>query len=101
MSSTRVAFAEEGDGDKEAPVTSPISLQLNCRVFRTNLEKDAAAIDTSDRLSEIGQWVGQLEDQSMQLHSVDFEIGQKATNFPQGWIYVCMSPKASGPVTPP
>jgi hypothetical protein len=45
----------------------------------------------------VGQWVGEQEDTGMSLHSVDFEVGQKASNYPQAWLYVCMSSTPAAP----
>jgi len=66
-----------------------VALQLRCRVF-TALLGDDSILDTADATTEIGQWIA--EQAGWQLHSVDFEIGQKATGFPQGYRHVCLSP---------
>ena len=64
-----------------------------CRLFQLqDLEHDRDLL-TSDRTSEIGQWVGTQEDAGWLLYSIDFEVGQKATGYPLGLLYVCMSPR--------
>jgi hypothetical protein len=71
--------------------TPTIGLSVQCRGFHSDLGKsEPPAMDTSDRLTEVGQWVGKYEDLGMSLHSVDFEVGQKTTNYPEAWVYVCM-----------
>jgi len=85
--SNTAAFAEE-----QSASTTAAKFSVQCKGFRSDLGKsESPTLDTSDRLTEVGQWVGQLEDQGMALHSVDFEVGQKTTNYPQPWVYVCMS----------
>ena len=85
------ASAQEG----HATSPQPASFHQICRGFTAPLDDQMAAVDTRDRLTEVGQWVGQHEDQGLRLHHVDFEIGQKRTGYPQGWIYVCMAPTSS------
>ena len=82
------AFAQNGD---VPPPQSELFSQV-CRGFMTSLEESAPVVNTGDRLTEIGQWVGEHEDKGLRLHNLDFEIGQKRTGFPQGWIFVCMTP---------
>lgn len=72
----------------EAPAdaTSPARL---CRTFSVDLDKPRA-IETEDRTSEVGQWVA--EQSGWAVHDIDFEVGQKATGYPQGWVQVCLAP---------
>ena len=65
--------------------------RLVCRLFLLDVST-AAAIDTADRTTEVGQWVGEQVDQGMMLHGVDFEVGQKSTGYPQGYLNVCVYP---------
>ena len=88
------AFAQEA----ETPEALPKSFVQVCRAFTASLDEQSAAIDTGDRLTEIGQWVGEHEDKGFRLHNVDFEVGQKRTGYPQGWVYVCVTP-ASNPAS--
>jgi hypothetical protein len=65
--------------------------RLVCRLFLVDVG-DGDVLDTSDRTTEVGQWVGQRLDQGMSLHGVDFEVGQKTTGYPQGYLHVCVYP---------
>ena len=56
------------------------------------LEGAPSAIETNDTTTEIGQWL-KKEEMSYELFSVDFEIGQKPTGYPEGWAHVCLSPR--------
>ena len=60
-----------------------------CQVFSYDLGKKDV-IDTRDRTSLIGQWIGEQRDQGWSLENIDFEVGQKPTAFAQGWTQVCM-----------
>ena len=64
---------------------------VKCKVFAIELNQ-ADVLDTEDRTSVVGQWVGKQADASLKLHSMDFEVGQKLTGYQQGWVQVCMSP---------
>ena len=87
------AFAQAEEGVQEAISTVPEQVaQLRCRVFAVDVER-GGAIETSDRTTEIGQWLGRQEDEQWRLHSVDFEMGVKKTGFPQGWVQVCVRPR--------
>lgn len=66
--------------------------RLYCRPFRVPLEGAPSAIETNDQTTEIGQWL-KKEEMSYELFSIDFEIGQKATGYPEGWAHVCLSPR--------
>lgn len=91
--STTDALAEELVASSPKP-----GFSLKCKGFNSDLGKsEQPTIDTSDRLTEVGQWVGEQEDTGMSLHSVDFEVGQKASNYPQAWLYVCMSSTPAAP----
>ncbi len=91
----------QAEADTEAPVQvedepAPIAVsseggRLVCRLFLSNVG-DSSVLDTSDRTTEVGQWVGQQVDQGMSLHGVDFEVGQKTTGYPQGYLHVCVYP---------
>ena len=78
----------------EVPVVEPFyePPRLYCRPFKVPLEGAPAAIETNDTTTEIGQWL-QKEEASYELFSVDFEVGTKATGYPQGWAYVCLTPR--------
>ncbi len=72
------------------PAAERPSHHLTCRVFALDL-RQPSPIETQDRTSEIGQWVGELEDRGHILHGLDFEIGQKSTGYPQGYVQVCVT----------
>lgn len=63
------------------------SESVRCRRFTADLEKNPQT-DTADRTTEIGRWVG--DQAGYRVESVDFEIGQKPTGYPQGWVQVCL-----------
>lgn len=63
---------------------------LQCRAFRQDLEA-SVVLETSDRTSEVGQWVAAARAAGWQLHGVDFEVAQKPNGFPQGLVHVCLS----------
>jgi len=65
--------------------------RLVCRLFLVDVASDGD-IDTADRTTEVGQWVGTHVDAGMMLHGVDFEVGQKSTGYPQGYLQVCVYP---------
>lgn len=95
LSAVTVASLRLGGARAEAPTAAPSEIEApraRCRVFRIDSE-NGATWDTSDRTIEIGQWVGEQEDQGWLLHDVDFEVGQKATGYPQGYVQVCMRPR--------
>jgi len=61
-----------------------------CKLFQTDLQH-GAVLETADRTTEIGQWVGEQEDAGWKLHDLDFEVGQKPTGYPQGYVQVCLT----------
>ena len=86
------AFGQSAGDALEAVTRVPEKVtQLRCRVFAVDVER-GGAIETSDRTTEVGQWLGRQEDQNWRLHSMDFEMGMKKTGFPQGWVQVCARP---------
>ncbi|MEZ4241400.1 MAG: hypothetical protein R3F59_35660 [Myxococcota bacterium] len=64
-------------------------LRLKCRTFPTDI---GAEVDTRDPQSAVGQWVTGLEDQGWEVANVQWDVGQKATGFPQGYTQVCLVP---------
>lgn len=64
-------------------------LRLLCRIFLLDLDSPPL-LETTDRTTEVGQWVGEQQDAGWQLSGIDFEVGQKATGYPQGYAQVCM-----------
>lgn len=70
--------------DPAAPVP-----RMKCRAFPTDA---GAEIDTRDAATELGRWVMKLEDQGWVVQGIDWEIGQKATGYPQGYTHVCLTP---------
>lgn len=67
--------------------------RLVCRLFLVDVT-DSGRMDTADRTTEVGQWVGEQVDSGLVLHGVDFEVGQKPTGYPQGYLNVCVYPGA-------
>ena len=62
-----------------------------CAVFTVEVSR-RSVIETSDPTTEVGQWI---EDQEgWGLASIDFEVGQKPTGYPSGWVQVCLSPQS-------
>lgn len=66
---------------------------LECRTFAIDPAKDPL-VQTSDKTTEIGKWVADREATGWTFYSLDFEIGQKPTGYPQGWLQVCTAPGA-------
>jgi hypothetical protein len=85
----RIADAQE----PPAPIAAaPVQ---RCHLFTiADLDKDREFI-TSDRTSEVGQWIGAREAEGWLLSDIDFEVGQKPTGYPQGYLHVCMAHPAS------
>lgn len=77
-----VAWANSGD-DGLATV------RLKCRTFPTEI---GAEVDTRDPGSPLGEWVVALEDRGWEVASIQWDVGQKVTGFPQGYTQVCLSP---------
>ncbi len=65
--------------------------RLICRVFETDV-RSPTTLDTSDGTTEVGQWVQEQLGDGLALYSVDFEVGQKPTGYPQGYVQVCVYP---------
>ena len=76
-------------GVARAGETRGAGARLKCRTFPTAI---GAEIDTRDPGSELGTWVLALEDRGWEVASVDWDVGQKATGFPQGYTQVCLTP---------
>lgn len=76
-------------GEREGHAAAEMGLRLKCRAFPVAADSE---IDTREPSSELGQWVLDHEDRGWKVQSVDWEIGQKPTGFPQGWAHVCLTP---------
>lgn len=63
--------------------------RLKCRAFPT---EPSAEIDTRDPESDLGRWVLDHEDRGWRVHGVQWDIGQKPTGYPQGWVQICLTP---------
>jgi hypothetical protein len=74
--------ANAGEGSKGG--------DLLCRTFSHNVN-DAVVVDTSDRTSDVGQWVDSERAKGWVVASVDFELAQKPNGYPQGFVQVCLS----------
>lgn len=86
---TTLVPGARADEPAAAPEVRPASMR--CRIFHVDTES-TATWETSDRTVEVGQWLGEQEDGGWRLHEVDFEVGQKATGYPQGYVQVCVRP---------
>ena len=83
---TNVAFADNHDAmDYALP-------KVRCGQFETS-SQSRPTLDTSDRTTEIGQWMQVQEQEGWQLYTVDFEIAQKPTGYAQTWVQVCVLPR--------
>jgi len=87
-----VALAQDTTEADQEVYEEAQSPRLLCRQFRVDLDRPTT-LETADRTSEIGQWVGGNEDKGWILYTVDFETAQKSTGFPVGWVQVCMYPQ--------
>lgn len=67
----------------------PAAPSVECRVFATELAQGGFDVDLGDRTEEIGRWVRDRTDSGGIVTTIDFEVGQKATGYPQGWVQVC------------
>ena len=74
----------------DPPPAEARASSLLCRLFDTGVAS-GSMIESADRTTEVGQWVGEQQDDGWRLFSVDFEVGQKATGYPQGYLQVCLS----------
>jgi hypothetical protein len=74
---------------QDAPLTLAGPGRQVCRIFETDL-RAPHVVDTDDRTSEVGQWVGQQRDAGLTTVTVDLEVGQKPTGYPQGYLSVCV-----------
>jgi len=74
--------------EAQEPSAPAATRHLRCRAFQGPTDRDWV-IDTSDRTTEPGQWVGQQA--GWEVESVDFEVGTKPTGYPSTWAQVCVS----------
>ena len=72
--------------------STPIKGELRCKIFVVPLDQEFS-LETIDRTTVIGQWIGTQTDEGWELTLMDFEVGQKPTGYPQGYLYLCVSPK--------
>lgn len=70
---------------------SPFPARLVCRLFPVALDKPDT-LNTADPTTEAGQWASAQAKSGLQFYSVDFEIGQKGTGYPEGFVQVCLYP---------
>ncbi|MBW1880724.1 MAG: hypothetical protein JRI25_23455 [Deltaproteobacteria bacterium] len=78
-----------GDDMERVLPTEPGERRL-CKLFETDVGQ-GAMVETSDRTTEVGQWVAEQEEAGWRLHDLDFEVAQKSTGYPQGFIQVCLA----------
>ena len=80
--------------DPPAPGAAIVAeTRLKCRTFPTDLGSE---VDTRDTSTDLGRWVIELEDRGWIVHTIDWEVGQKPTGYPQGYSHVCLTPLRSG-----
>jgi hypothetical protein len=84
-----VAIAIAVAGAPVGHAAGETGLRLKCRAFQAALDSE---IDTRDPEAELGQWVLDHEDRGWKVQTVQLEVAQKQTGFPQGWAYVCLAP---------
>ena len=60
-----------------------------CRTFKHPVTDDRV-LDTEDRTSEVGTWVGGLRDKGWALADLDFELTRKDNGLPMGFVQICM-----------
>lgn len=87
------ARAQDPASADSAPERQPLAdapKALTCRLFGADVAS-GSTIDSADRTTEVGQWVGERQDEGWRLFAVDFEVGQKATGYPQGHLQVCLA----------
>lgn len=80
-----------GDARADDTATPAPVPHLRCQLFLVEAAS-GTSVQTDDQTSEIGQWVASQA--GWQVHDVDFEVGQKGTGYPQGYVNVCLSPAA-------
>ena len=86
-------LAGTASAEEPTPVTTPTAAPLHdllCRAFAGAPDRPGV-VDTSDRTTEIGQWVAESAAKGWAVHAVDFEVGTKTTGYPQPWLQVCLS----------
>lgn len=76
-------------GVPEAWAAPSKTRDVMCRTFKHALE-DGTMFETSDRTSEVGQWVGQHRENGWDVVDLDFEVTQKPNGFPMGFVQVCL-----------
>jgi hypothetical protein len=92
------------DGSAEQPPAEPVAdailaapadgPRLVCQVFAVDV-RHPTPLDTADGTTEVGQWVAARAAEGLVLYAVDFEVGQKPTGYPQGYVQVCVYPGAA------
>jgi hypothetical protein len=60
-----------------------------CRMFNHPLSVDHL-IDTTDATSEIGRWATEQRASGWTVAEVDFEVTQKQSGYPAGFVHVCL-----------
>lgn len=60
-----------------------------CRMFNHPLSVDHV-IDTTDATSEVGRWVSEQRTMGWVVTEVDFEVSQKQSGYPAGFVHVCL-----------
>lgn len=73
-----------------APVAAAAPTHLLCKAFAGAPDRPGV-VDTSDRTTEIGQWVAEGAGKGWAVSTVDFEVGTKPTGYPQPWVEVCLT----------
>ena len=86
---TGVALSVGGAHAQDPTLPQPASLR--CHIFKIDTES-GPTWESMDHTTEIGQWVGAQEAEGWQVDDVDFEVGQKATGYPQGYVQICVRP---------
>lgn len=91
----RAAIAQQPEPEPEAAapmaVESPTPPRRMCRLFTVRAEAGWMA-DSADRTTELGQWLAEMEASGWELDELDFEVAQKPTDYPQGYLMACTRP---------
>lgn len=75
--------------EDEAPPAS--GLRLLCRTFPLDASPEAT-LETADSSVPLGAWIAE-KSRDWTLYTLDYEIGQKSTGFPQHWVQACLMPR--------
>jgi hypothetical protein len=83
----RSATGQELRAESPAPPVQDYA----CRVFPWNTtDGQGGYFESADRTGPVGAWLGPLTDSGWGVDHFDYEVGQKATGFPEPSVMVCV-----------